>query len=170
MPTSEQLEREAKASRERLSRTIDELKVRLSPASMMDEATAYLRRAADEPIVSDAPPPPAGLSRYALPMVLLGAGLAGLAIEAGRAERERERRERLAEALSEEVALAAAAATAPPIDPTLAAVDDVEPLRRTAEVVETVPSMAERNLTQVETVSIAPAPAREDEREPRLFP
>lgn len=177
MPTSEQLEREATASRERLSQTISELKTRLSPTSMIDEATAYLRRATEEPIVSEAPPAPVGPSRYALPLVLLGAGVAWLAVEARRAERERERRERLAEAVSDDLALAAAAAA---IEQDIKAVDvaaerfgAVETVHDTTDIATPVPPMPGegRTLAEVEAVSIAPVSVREDERrEQRSLP
>ena len=64
MPTSEELARRARGTREQLSRTIDELRVRLAPGSLVDEATAFLTRANEEPLIAQAP---AQRSRYALP-------------------------------------------------------------------------------------------------------
>ena len=87
MPTSEELARQARGTREQLSRTIDELRVRLAPGSLMDEASAFLGRANEEPLIAQAPPQ---RSRYALPLALVGAGLAWLAIEARRKERQQE--------------------------------------------------------------------------------
>jgi uncharacterized protein DUF3618 len=87
MPTSEQLARRARATREELNRTIDELRTRLAPRNLMDEATAFLTQANEEPMIAEAP---RQRSRYALPLALVGAGLAWLAIEARRKEREQE--------------------------------------------------------------------------------
>jgi len=101
MPTSEELARQARATREELSRTLDELRVRLAPGSLMDEATAFLSRANEEPLIADAP---RQRSRYALPLALVGAGLAWLPIEARR-ESER-RQERLPAVPEHGVALA----------------------------------------------------------------
>ena len=144
MPTSEQLERETRASRERLSRTIDELKARLAPASIVDEATAYLRHATEEPLVAQAP---VKTSRYALPLMLVGAGLAWLAVEARRAEKEREVREALQ----------------PPAEPVVA--------EEVALVVEPLPAAPEhgRSLAAVESISIAPG-APEEQKEGQRFP
>jgi hypothetical protein len=180
MPTSGQLEREARASRERLSRTIDELRMRLTPASMVDEATAYLRRAAEEPIVADAPAAPTGSSRYALPLALLGAGVAWLAVEAGRAERERARLGRFAQPVSEDAATAVTAEV-PIADSDLAAIDRasartdaVRPVRRATDTIEPLPASSPgrgRRLTAVESASIAPAPADEKgKRAQRVLP
>lgn len=85
MPTSEELARQARGTREHLSRTIDELRARLAPDNLMNEATAFLTRATEEPLVAQAPPQ---RSRYALPLALVGAGLAWLAVEARRKERQ----------------------------------------------------------------------------------
>jgi hypothetical protein len=87
MPTSQELAQQARATREQLSHTLDELRLRLAPNSLMDEATAYLTRANGEPLIAEAP---RQRSRYALPLALLGAGLAWLAIEARRADRRKE--------------------------------------------------------------------------------
>jgi hypothetical protein len=180
MPTSQQLERETRASRERLSQTIDELKTRLAPSSMMDEATAYLRRAVDQPVVADAP---SKSSRYALPLALVGAGLAWLAVEAGRAERERNRRERLAAASGatmvteeDEVAAIAPAVLDPDLETMNRAMDRrvaSGPLQSTAEAIEPHTAAPEQNreFTAVETVIVAPAPLSEEEKqEQRSFP
>ncbi len=94
MPTSEELARQARGTREKLSRTIDELRTRLAPGSLMDEATAYLSRANEEPLIAQAPPQ---RSRYALPLALVGAGLAWLAVEARRADRRQEQLPAVAE-------------------------------------------------------------------------
>ena len=87
MPTSQELAQQARATREQLSQTLDELRLRLTPNSLMDEATAYLTRANEEPLIAEAA---RQRSRYALPLALLGAGLAWLAIEARRADRREE--------------------------------------------------------------------------------
>ena len=87
MPTSQELARQARATREQLSQTLDELRLRLAPNSLMDVATAYLTRTNEEPLISEAP---RQRSRYALPLALVGAGLAWLAIEARRADRREE--------------------------------------------------------------------------------
>ena len=87
MPTSQELAQQARATREQLSQTLDELRLRLAPNSLMDEATAYLTRANEEPLIAEAP---RQRSRYALPLALVGAGLAWLAIEARRADRREE--------------------------------------------------------------------------------
>jgi hypothetical protein len=87
MPTSAELARQARGTREQLSRTIDELRMRLAPNSLVDEATAFLSRANEEPLIAQAPPQ---RSRYALPLALVGAGLAWLAIEARRKDRQQE--------------------------------------------------------------------------------
>lgn len=88
MPTSAELARRASGTREQLSRTIEELRVRLAPGSLVDEATAFLTRANEEPLIAEAPPQ---RSRYALPLALVGAGLAWLAIEARRKDRQQDR-------------------------------------------------------------------------------
>ena len=87
MPTSQELAQQARATREQLSQTLDELRLRLTPNSLMDEATAFLTRTKEEPLIAEAP---RQRSRYALPLALLGAGLAWLAIEARRADRREE--------------------------------------------------------------------------------
>jgi hypothetical protein len=87
MATSEELARQARATREQLSRTLDELRARLAPGSLVDEATAFLTRTNEEPLIADAPQQ---RSRYALPLALVGAGLAWLAIEARRSDRRQE--------------------------------------------------------------------------------
>lgn len=87
MPTSQELARQARATREQLSQTLDEIRLRLAPNSLMDEATAYLTRVNEEPLIGEAP---RQRSRYALPLALLGAGLVWLAIEARRADRRQE--------------------------------------------------------------------------------
>ena len=115
MPTSEELARQARATREQLSRTIDELRIRLAPGNLMDEATAYLTHANEEPLIAEAP---RQRSRYALPLALLGAGLAWLAIEARRKERQQEQLPAVPEhglalaTLDETVSIA----PAPPVD------------------------------------------------------
>jgi hypothetical protein len=145
MPTSEQLEREARASRDRLSRTIDELKARLAPASIVDEATAYLQQTMREPLLATAPSSRNGASRYALPLVLVGAGLTWLALEARRAEKERARREVLT----------------PPAEPVV-----------TEEVTVTVATapITDADLASVESISIAPSPMTEQEKQRQRFP
>jgi hypothetical protein len=144
MPTSEQLERETRASRDRLSRTIDELKARLAPASIVDEATTYLQETMREPLLATAPPRN-GASRYALPLVLVGAGLTWLALEARRAEKERARDEVLT----------------PPAEPVI-----------TEEVTVTVATapIADADLASIESISIAPSPMAEQEKQGQRFP
>ena len=87
MPTSHELARQARATREQLSQTLDELRLRMAPSSLIGEATAFLSRANEEPLIAEAP---RQRSRYALPLALVGAGLAWLAIEARRADRREE--------------------------------------------------------------------------------
>lgn len=87
MPTSDELARQASDTREQLSRTIDELRTRLAPSSLVDDAMAFLTQEPEEPTIAEAP---AQRSRYALPLALIGAGLAWLAIEARRADRRQE--------------------------------------------------------------------------------
>ena len=127
MPTTEQLERETRASRERLSQTIDELKARLAPASIVNEATVYLQQTMKEPLLAGAPSKSSAASRYGLPLALVGAGLAWLAIEARKAEKERARREALTPptepVVTEEVTVAVA--VLPIADPDLASVESV---------------------------------------------
>jgi hypothetical protein len=82
MPTSEQLAREAAATREQLSRTIDELRLRASPSKLMENVSGFLRESAD-----GVTPEARGPSRYMLPLAIIGAGLTWLALEARRSER-----------------------------------------------------------------------------------
>jgi hypothetical protein len=146
MPTSEQLEREARASRDRLSRTIDELKARLAPASIVDEATAYLQQTMQEPLLATAPSKSNGASRYALPLVLVGAGLTWLALEARRAEKKRARRDEVLTSPAEPVVTEEVAVT-----------------------VVTTP-IADADLASVESISIAPSPVPEQEKQGQRFP
>jgi hypothetical protein len=87
MPTSDELARQASGTREQLNRTIEELRTRLAPSSLVDNAMAFLTQEPEGPPVAEAPPQ---RSRYALPLALVGAGLAWLAIEARRADRRPE--------------------------------------------------------------------------------
>ena len=75
MASSEQLEREAEATRARIAATLAELRVRISPGHMLDEAIDYARDGNGADMVRN-------LGRQAtdnpLPVALLGAGLAWL--------------------------------------------------------------------------------------------
>lgn len=85
MTTSDQLARQAAVTREQLSRTIDELRLRTSPAQLIDGVAGYLRDTGER-MVPDATGTSAR-SRYMLPLALIGAGVAWLALEARRSER-----------------------------------------------------------------------------------
>jgi len=169
MSSSDQLAREAQASRERLKQTMDELRARLAPGNLIDEAKVYLRNATVEPIVADAPP---RRSRYALPLALIGAGLAWLALEARRGDHGRGRLTRATNGSGESVA-GPVSPTA--YDPDVEAMslamdrrDASEPVRRSApDLVQPVASAPdqERTLTPVESISITPpAPGSEEEK------
>lgn len=90
MATSEQLARQAAATRERLSHTIDELRLRTSPAQLVDNVAGYLRQTGDQ-LTPDATAT-SPRSRYMFPLALIGAGLTWLALEARRSERADGRR------------------------------------------------------------------------------
>jgi hypothetical protein len=136
MPNSEQLAREAAATRERLSRTIDELRLRASPSHLMDDVSGYLRESADR-----AEPEARSGARYMLPLAIIGAGLTWLALEARRSEREARREQ----AESEILAAAEMDVIATPAPATLA------------------PDQG-ATLKPVETVSIAPNGVHADEK------
>ncbi len=136
MPSSEQLAREARASREQLSRTIDELRARLSGPSIVDEVTGFIAQTGG----SILPDRPVAKARYALPLALIGAGVAWLAMEAKRSEQRAEQRRRLAaEAAERQAALAAAANNG-------------------------------YGLTEVESGSLAPAPSERESQNQRSLP
>src|SRR3569833_3067747 len=75
MASSEQLEREAEATRARIAATLAELRTRISPGQMLDEAIDYARDGNGADMVRN-------LGRQAsdnpVPVALLGAVLAGL--------------------------------------------------------------------------------------------
>lgn len=75
MASSEQLEREAEATRARIAATLTELRARISPGQMLDEAIDYARDGNGADLVRN-------LGRQAadnpMPVALLGAGLAWL--------------------------------------------------------------------------------------------
>ena len=75
MASSEQLEREAEATRARIAATLGELRTRISPGQMLDEAIDYARDGSGADLVRN-------LGRQAadnpMPVALLGAGLAWL--------------------------------------------------------------------------------------------
>lgn len=131
MPTSEQLARAARTSREQLSHTIDELRSRLSGPGLVDEVTGFLAQSGGSML----PERPVAKARYALPLALIGAGIAWLAMEARRSEQRVEQRRRLASEAAERGAA------------TLAAANNGY------------------GLTEVESASLAPAPPeRENQR------
>jgi hypothetical protein len=137
MPTSEQLAREARASREQLNRTIDELRARLSGSSIVDEVTGFLAQTGGSVL----PDRPVAKARYALPLALIGAGVALLAMEAKRSEQRAEQRRLLAAeaAARQSAALAAAANNG-------------------------------YGLTEVESGSLAPAPSERENQNQRSLP
>jgi hypothetical protein len=107
MPTSEELARQARATREQLSRTADELRARLNGPSLVDEMTGFLAQSGGSVL----PERPVAKASYALPLALIGAGVAWLAMEARRREQRAEQRRRLAaEAAGRQAALAATSA------------------------------------------------------------
>lgn len=137
MASSEQLAREARASREQLSRTIDELRARLSGPSIVDEVTSFIAQSGG----SILPDRPVAKARYALPLALIGAGVAWLAMEAKRSEQRAEQRRRLAaEAAERQSATLAAAAN------------------------------NGYGLTEVESGSLAPAPSERESQNQRSLP
>ena len=75
MASSEQLEREAEATRAQIAATLDELRMRISPGQMLDEAIDYARDGSGADLVRN-------LGRQAadnpVPVAILGAGLAWL--------------------------------------------------------------------------------------------
>jgi hypothetical protein len=112
MPTSEELARQARATREQLSRTADELRARLNGPSLVDEMTGFLAQSGGSVI----PERPVAKAGFVLPLALIGAGVAWLAMEARRREQRAEQRRRLVagaaarEAAERQAALAEAAA------------------------------------------------------------
>ena len=140
MPTSDQLAREAAATREQLSRTIDELRLRASPSKLMEDVSGLLRESAD----GGAPESP-GKSRYMLPLAIIGAGLTWLALEARRSERADAAVARRAQAEAEILPAAEMDVIVTPASPTVA------------------PDQG-ATLRPVETVSIAPEGVRLDEK------
>jgi hypothetical protein len=136
MRTSDELARQARATREQLNRTADELRARLNGPSLVDEMTGFLAQSGG-PVVPDRPVAKAG---FVLPLALIGAGVAWLAMEARRREQRSERRRELeAQAAERNAALAAAAATAYP-------------------------------LAEVESASLAPAPFENEKQDQRSLP
>jgi len=145
MPTSEQLAREAAATRERLSRTIDELRLRASPAKLMEDMSGFLRDSTD-----GVAPEARGPSRFMLPLAIIGAGLTWLALEARRSERADAvvRRE---QAEAEILPTAEMDVIVTPVSPTVA------------------PDQG-ATLRPVETVSIAPEGVRSEKVDPDQRP
>jgi uncharacterized protein DUF3618 len=113
MPTSEELARQARATREQLSRTADELRARLNGPALVDEMTGFLAQSGGSVI----PERPVAKAGFVLPLALIGAGVAWLALEARRREQRVIQRRRLAaeaaarEAAERQAALAEAAAS-----------------------------------------------------------
>jgi hypothetical protein len=145
MPTSDQLAREAAATRERLSRTIDELRLRARPAKLMQDVGGFLRESVD-----GAPPEKRGGSRYMLPLAIIGAGLTWLAFEARRSERAAAVTQR-EQAEAEILPVAEMDVIVTPASPTVA------------------PDQG-ATLRPVETVSIAPDGVQVDEKDQRRLP
>jgi hypothetical protein len=109
MPTSEELARQARATREQLSRTADELRARLNGPSLVDEMTGFLAQSGGSVI----PERPVAKAGFVLPLALIGAGVAWLAMEARRREQRADQRRRLvAGAAAREAAERQAAALA----------------------------------------------------------
>lgn len=156
MPTSEELARQARASREQLSRTIDELRGRLNGPSLVDEMTGFLAQSGGSVL----PSRPIAKARYAVPLALIGAGVAWLALEARRREQRRERRHEI-----EAQAAAERAAVRPPeIDPAL------EEMRRAAARQSALEPVREHALAPVESVSLAPTSADAENQDQRSLP
>ncbi len=128
MPTSEELARQARLTREQLSRTADELRARLNGPSLVDEMTGFLAQSGGSLI----PERPVAKAGYVLPLALIGAGVAWLALEARRREQRAEQRRRLS---------------------TEAAEREAAERRQTA----LVPATPEYGLSVVESASLAPA-------------
>jgi hypothetical protein len=101
MPTSEELARQARATREQLSRTADELRARLNGPGLVDEMTGFLAQSGGSVI----PERPFAKAGFVLPLALIGAGVAWLVMEGRRREQRAEQRRRLmAEAAAREAA------------------------------------------------------------------
>jgi hypothetical protein len=146
MPTSDQLAREAAATRERLSRTIDELRLRASPAKLMEDVGGFLRNSAD-----GTAPEARGPSRYMLPLAIIGAGLTWLALEARRSERSATAAVRREQAEAEILPTAEMDVIVTPVSPTVA------------------PDQG-ATLRPVETVSITPDGVRPEKVDPDQRP
>jgi hypothetical protein len=91
MARSDELARQARATREQLSRTADELRARLNGPSLVDEMTGVLAQSGG----SVMPERPVAKAGFVLPLALIGAGVAWLAMEARRREQNAERRRAL---------------------------------------------------------------------------
>jgi hypothetical protein len=91
MARSDELARQARATREQLSRTADELRARLNGPSLVDEMTGMLAQSGG----SVMPERPVAKAAFVLPLALIGAGVAWLAMEARRREQNAERRRAL---------------------------------------------------------------------------
>ncbi len=141
MPTSEELARQARATREQLSRTADELRARLNGPALVDEMTGFLAQSGGSVL----PERPVAKARYALPLALIGAGVAWLALEARRREARAEQRRRLA--------MEAAAR---------------QEVERQAALAATV--NAGNGLSVVESASLAPTSLESDKQDQRSLP
>jgi len=142
MPTSEELARQARATREQLGRTADELRARLNGPSLVDEMTGFLAQSGGSVI----PERPVAKAGFVLPLALIGAGVAWLALEARRREQRAEQRRRLmAEAAAREAA------------------------ERQAALAEAAASTG-YSLNVVESASLAPATVESEKEEQRSLP
>jgi hypothetical protein len=124
-----------------MSRTADELRARLNGPALVDEMTGFLVQSGGSVI----PERPVAKAGYVLPLALIGAGVAWLALEARRREQRAEQRRRLmAEAAAREAA----------------------ERRQTA----LVPATPEYDLGLVESASLAPTSVDAEKQEQRSLP
>lgn len=84
-PTSEELEREIEARRARIENRVDELAARLSPGQMLDEALRYTRNGPGAEFTRNLK---RSVVENPLPVALVGAGLAWLAVQPALPHRE----------------------------------------------------------------------------------
>ena len=152
MRTSDELARQARATREQLNRTADELRARLNGPSLVDEMTGFLAQSGGSVL----PDRPVAKANYVLPLALIGAGIAWLALEARRREQRAARGRELAAAMAD--------AALDDLRQAAERMDAVEPVRSTAgDRVQPLP-------TAVESVSIAPSVPNGANQDQRTLP
>lgn len=83
--SSEEIEREAEATRQRLTETAETLRDKMSPGQIIDEMTSYFRFSNGSQMVSNLG---AQVRDNPLPLALIGAGLAWLALGGGPRSRD----------------------------------------------------------------------------------